>query len=187
MQADCFTTRHAFIMGPAAFEMEKKVLWLLGQKELFDNASLLHATSENEYKEIRAFGSRQPVAVIPNGIDMPGDIKSLKTENGNRKLVFLSRIHETKGLDVLLNAWGAIHGSFPEWELVIAGPLEGGYPRYIQNLSKQKKLKNVKFTGELRGKEKADFFSMQIFLSFPRVRRTSDLLWQKRSPTVCRS
>ena len=144
---------------------KKKIVWALGQKKLFRQADLLHATSDSEYGEIRAFGIKLPVAVIPNGIDNPPDAKTTKTESESRKLLFLSRIHEKKGLDFLLDAWGAIHGSFPDWELVIAGPLEGGYPRYVQKTAKQKELKGVRFTGELRGSAKdRAFFDADLFI-----------------------
>ena len=61
-------------------------------------ADLLHATSEVELAEIRALGFTAPVAVIPNGIDLPDMPHGVKQRSdGRRTLLFLSRIHPTKG------------------------------------------------------------------------------------------
>ena len=143
---------------------KKRIIWHLGQKKLFEMVDLFHATSENEYNQIRNFGYQNPVTVIPNGIDIPNYRKGVGKLN-KRKLLFLSRIHETKGLDLLLDAWEAIHETFADWELVIAGPIEGSYPRYIQNLARQKNLNDVTFTGELKGSDKSNrFYESDLFV-----------------------
>ncbi len=45
--------------------------WLLGQRLTLKRAACFHATAESEYEDIRRLGFRQPVAIIPNGIDIP--------------------------------------------------------------------------------------------------------------------
>ena len=62
------------MLGPEALKfsrMRKQLMWHILQKRAVGAASCLHATSEQEYREIRAFGLSQPVAVVPNGIDVP--------------------------------------------------------------------------------------------------------------------
>ena len=44
----------------------KKIQW-----PAVTQCSVLHATSSMEYEDIRSLGLRTPVAVIPNGIDVP--------------------------------------------------------------------------------------------------------------------
>lgn len=60
--------------------MKKRVVWWALHRRGFIAADCLHATSEQEYQDIRAAGLRNPVTVIPNGIDLheayterPGD------------------------------------------------------------------------------------------------------------------
>ena len=48
----------------------KKICSPLLLKPVTDNAHAFHATSEQEYHDIRKLGLRQPVAIIPNGIDV---------------------------------------------------------------------------------------------------------------------
>ena len=49
----------------------KRLFWPLVQKPALTATSCFHATAESEYKDIRRMGFRQPVAIIPNGIDIP--------------------------------------------------------------------------------------------------------------------
>lgn len=71
------------------------------QWRALERADLLHATSEMELADIRAQGLRSPVAVIPNGIDVPMDLPD-RNQSERRRLLFLGRIHPTKCIDRLL-------------------------------------------------------------------------------------
>ena len=62
------------------------------QKRLLEKADLIHVTSESEYEDIRRLGLKQPVIIIPNGIDIP-DIGQKNTTNNERVILFISRIH----------------------------------------------------------------------------------------------
>ncbi len=98
---------------------KKRVMWFLGQGKLLHASHCFHATSEIEYGEIRALDLRAPVAIIPNGIDIPA--LSTGVAAGPRRLLFLSRINPKKGVDILLHAWQRVEPCFPEWELHIVG------------------------------------------------------------------
>jgi glycosyltransferase involved in cell wall biosynthesis len=51
-----------------------------------------------------------------------------------KRLLFLSRIHAKKGLDLLVPAWGKLTREFPDWELLIVGPDEGGYQATVEKM-----------------------------------------------------
>jgi glycosyltransferase involved in cell wall biosynthesis len=56
-------------------------------------------------KDIRAFGVAKPVAIIPNGIDLPEQQgKRVGMIAADRIILSLGRIHPKKGLD-LVRAW----------------------------------------------------------------------------------
>jgi glycosyltransferase involved in cell wall biosynthesis len=135
----------------------KRVFWPLVQRPALESVTCWHATSESEYQEIRALGFRQPVAVIPNGIDVPelGEKRPRRT----RTLLFLGRIHPKKGLDMLLPAWAAVQDRFPDWRLRIVGDDAGyfepsGYLAKMRKLALELNLKRVEFTGALYGEAK---------------------------------
>ncbi len=44
----------------------------LGYLRALEAVTCFHATSESEAEDIRRLGFRQPIAIVPNGIDLPG-------------------------------------------------------------------------------------------------------------------
>lgn len=137
----------------------KQILWPL-QRRALDRADLLHATSEAEYFEIRAQGLTVPVAVIPNGIDLPnlGPQSMSANISGKRTLLFIGRIHPIKGLDRLLQAWVEIQDRCPDWQLVIAGRGELAHVRQVQMMANKLGVKRVEFPGALYGEAKAEAY-----------------------------
>ena len=92
---------------------KKKLVTWLYEGRCLRNAACLHANTRKEYEDIRQFGLKNPVCIIPNGVFMP-DLSSAPAKPawhpkaGNRKvLLFLSRLHPKKGLENLLRAWAA--------------------------------------------------------------------------------
>ena len=49
-------------------------------------------------------------------------------------LLFLSRLHPKKGLDMLIPAFASLAREFPDWLLVLAGPEEGGYRAQLETI-----------------------------------------------------
>jgi glycosyltransferase involved in cell wall biosynthesis len=130
----------------------KRIMWHVGQRAALSLADGFHATAEMEYQDIRRLGFRQPVAVIPNGIDIPEYLP--KPIRGPRRLLYLGRIHKKKGVDVLLRAWRAVQDRYSDWGLVIAGPDDGGFLAQYQALSLQLGLQRVSFPGPVYGADK---------------------------------
>lgn len=131
-------------------------------------AACLHATSAMEYADIRQYGLRHPVAVIPNGIDIPvssGMPVESESPDRPRRLLFLGRLHPIKGIELLLEAWAALQRKHPQWELVIAGKGEPSYVQSLHALAKRLKLDRATFPGPVYGKEKSRvYFSSDVFV-----------------------
>jgi len=130
----------------------KWVMWQLGQGYTLKRADAFHATANSEYEDIRRLGFKQPVCVVPNGIEVPGLVP--KPAGGRRRLLYLGRIHRKKGIDLLLRAWRAVQGRIPDWELVIAGPDDGGELPRMQRLASELRVERVSFPGPVYGEEK---------------------------------
>ena len=141
----------------------KPLFWKFLQMPALESVACFHATAEAEYEDIRRHGFRQPIAIIPNGVDLPPPCRML---NPNVKtLLFLSRIHPKKGIANLLHAWVVVQGLFPNWQLQIAGPDDGGYLKKMQTLASQLKLDRIEFTGEQTGANKwAAFARADLFV-----------------------
>lgn len=131
----------------------KRLFWPLLQRPALAVATCFHATAKSEYADIRRMGFRQPVAIIPNGIDIP-DLRP-KKRSDSRTLLFLGRIHPVKGLDMLLPAWRVVQDRFPEWKLRIVGPDNRGYLAQVQRLASELRLERIEFSGALYGKQKS--------------------------------
>jgi glycosyltransferase involved in cell wall biosynthesis len=135
----------------------KRGFWPLLQRPALNRAHCFHATSEAEYQAIRELEFRQPVAIIPNGID----VHQLppRTASPWRTLLFLGRLHVVKGIDTLLAAWGRVQPKFLDWRLVIVGSDDGyhgpsGYLADLKNYATQLGLQRVTFAGALFGAAK---------------------------------
>ena len=121
----------------AAFVFENAVL---------RDAGCLHALCKSEADAIRAYGLRQRIEVVPNGVELPemGKVESGKAERlkgeGKKRLLFLGRIHPKKGLVGALRAWAELRNSpsairdSAEWQFVIAGWDQGGHEAELKAL-----------------------------------------------------
>ncbi len=142
----------------------KKPFWVLLQKPALARCHCLHATSDAEHQDIRRVGLEAPVAVIPNGIDIPAIDEHLPRKN---QVVYLSRINPVKGVDLLIKAWIAVHRHFKNWELVIAGPLDNEYAQSMVSLASALKAEAITFVGETLGDEKRSLLSRASLFILP--------------------
>jgi glycosyltransferase involved in cell wall biosynthesis len=141
---------------------KKKLGLFLYQKKAIINADYLHATAQMELKSIRSLGFENPTVVIPNGIDLSA-IKDVKIHYGTKKMVFLSRIHPKKGVELLLQAWRNTDTS--GWILEIAG---NGDDAYIKELIESATdLQNVHFVGAVYGEDKWNFLRSADVMVLP--------------------
>ena len=99
--------------------------WIFEDRAIRET-QLWRALTNAEADQIRRNGGRGKIVVIPTGIDLqPIDAAPAPTKDVKR-LLFLSRLHKKKGLDLLLPAWAKMHAQFPDWRLCIAGKDEDG-------------------------------------------------------------
>jgi poly(glycerol-phosphate) alpha-glucosyltransferase len=125
---------------------KKRVAAWLFKDEQLRRATCFRALCTAEADAIRAYGLRQRIEVVPNGVELPemgkvesGNAETLKGE-GKRRLLFLGRIHPKKGLVGALRAWAEIknlkseiHNS-KQWQFVIAGWDQGGHEAELKAL-----------------------------------------------------
>ncbi|MBY0227554.1 MAG: glycosyltransferase [Hyphomicrobium sp.] len=148
---------------------KKRPIWHLWQKSALQAADCLHATAMSEYHEIRALGFTNPVAVIPNGIDVPPprEHRAITAHGAGRKTILsLGRLHPKKALDVLVRAWAMVEQRYPDWQVRIVGPSEGGHDEELRRLVVALGLERLIIEGAVYGEDKlavyrdADVFAL---------------------------
>jgi glycosyltransferase involved in cell wall biosynthesis len=123
---------------------KKSLAAMLYEKSLLHNAACIRALCKSEAESIRKFGLRNPICIIPNGMDLPEngkrkpDIGNVSwaglTKPGQKVLLYLGRIHPKKGLANLLRAWATVVKS-EEWVLALAGWDENGHEQELKQLA----------------------------------------------------
>jgi glycosyltransferase involved in cell wall biosynthesis len=157
--------------------LKMQLFWLLAQRQILLDASRVIFTTEAE--EELAPGTFWPhswtSAVVPLGTSRPvGEPATLRAAfyehcpdvKGRRFLLFLSRIHEKKGCDLLLKAFCRLAEQNPEVDLVMAGPDPDGLRPMLESIAKQAGLEDrVHWPGMLQGDAKwGAFFSAEAFI-----------------------
>jgi glycosyltransferase involved in cell wall biosynthesis len=148
--------------------LKKRFALALFQRRDLEAANLMVASTSVEYENLRKLGFRQPIAIIPNGVEMVAaeDAKAVTpTRRGSERIVlFLSRVHPVKGLLNLVQAWSQI--STRGWRLVIAGPDEGSHLREVMaEVHRLGISDSVEYVGEVSGTRKSELYqSADLFV-----------------------
>jgi glycosyltransferase involved in cell wall biosynthesis len=143
---------------------KKSLYFTFVEKSILNRAAGIVVCNASEEQKLRHLGINPPIRRIPWGADLPESdnlpakerLAELYPFLRNRSvLLFLSRLHPKKGLDLLIRAFSALAREFPEWLLVLAGPDEGGYRAQLEQLTRDLVLEQrVIFTGLVTGEVK---------------------------------
>ena len=118
---------------------------------------------ESEYQAVRAFGLKQPVAVIPNEVEAPpplADRKALpwpypEAWREHPVLLFLGRMHPVKGVLPFIHAWRHSVKMGTRWRLAIVGPDQRHHGKVVLAHIKQYALQSsVMWLGPKYGKDR---------------------------------
>jgi len=118
--------------------LRKAVARVWFQDRVLRGAACLHVNSPAEAADLRRLGFTNPIALVPVGVDVAGvaRLQSLLPRScpwpelvGREFLLFLSRLHPKKGIDLLLEAWARLSPGHPNHSLLVAGT---GTPEYIR-------------------------------------------------------
>lgn len=148
--------------------LKKKIAFAMGYRRIVTDAALLHAHSAYEAESLREGGSggagfNKHVEEIPNGIFLEeftplppdGAYHSAHPElQGQPYIVFLARLHEVKGLDLLADAFALILPDLPATRLVIAGPDFGARAPLVEQIRRLGIADRVHLVGPQYGRDK---------------------------------
>ena len=151
--------------------LKKMLYWPWAEYRVLRDAAAVLFTSEEERRLARESFSlyRCNEVVVSYGtaapqVDLAGARKDFFVGfpqlRGRRFLLFLGRLHEKKGCELLIKAFSAMRNSAANQplDLVVAGPCaDEGYLRHLQRIAQSAAA--VTFTGMLAGKRKWGAFS----------------------------
>ncbi len=157
----------------------KSVFWRLFEHKVLRDAAGVMFTCEEERQLAR--GSFAPYEarefVVGYGTrDVCGDVATQRAAflarspatAGRKLILFLSRIHEKKGVDLLLKAFARHAASHPEYDLTIAGPDQTGLQASLMRLAAGLGLaKRIHWPGMLTGDAKWGAFRTAEFFALP--------------------
>lgn len=142
--------------------LKKQVALMFGRRKMLDNAAALHLGNRDEERLIAPLGLQARTAVVPNGIGprraeaLPASgmfRESLPTLQHAPFILFLSRLHYKKGLDVLADAFTRA-AKRCDAHLVVAGPDGGAREAFERQISSAGLAGRVHVVGPLYGNRK---------------------------------
>jgi len=142
--------------------------WCFERRNL-QTAECLHALCAREAQHFRNYGLRNPIAIIPNGVNLnglPADQENEPVlreypELKDRKIIlFLSRVHPKKGLPDLFHAWAKARPRQNNWALMVVGPDELGHESELRTMADDLAIsQDIIFAGPAYGERKRSLLS----------------------------
>lgn len=152
---------------------KKRVALWMGFRSALNGARFLHMLNADETAQAKGVGLTAPTRELPNGIfveeidPLPprGTFRAKVPGLGEKPFVlFLSRLHFKKGLDILASAFADLAARSREVHLVVAGPDDGERAPTEQALRAAGLSDRVHFVGPVYGKGKyAAFVDADVF------------------------
>ena len=141
--------------------VKKKIYWHMIEKQVFNNAKAIHCINHAEESQISKYSSTETF-VLPNGVCT--DVYTSKDYRRLEHIGFVGRLHEIKGLDLLIKALPY----FPHLKLLVAGCGNEKYEAYLNQLVSDLKLQSkVQFLGFADKKVKSMLFKKSLFIAIP--------------------
>lgn len=173
----CLVYKKPYVVCPAGAlpifgrsKIIKKIYNTLIGWRIVRHADACIAITEHEIEHFENYGVPPLyVTIIPNGIS-PGDFESaendsFKAEHGIKGpfILFVGRLNEIKGPDLLLEAYLGLMDKYPDLEIVFAGP-DGGMLDLLRSKSSDPKIHYIGYIG---GTDKSDAYHAANFLVIP--------------------
>ena len=140
----------------------KKVSLALYQRHDLVHAAAIQCTCEEEMEHYRAMGFKNPVAIIPNPVEMPES--AVRVIPTTFTIGYLGRLHPRKRVERLIYALQGL----PNAHLIIIGGNDEVYEQFLRNEASRLGLcDRVEFAGFLVGEAKADAIRSLSVLAVP--------------------
>lgn len=145
--------------------VKKLVYWTIIERHLIGGAKAVLFTAQSERELARKafplYKARETVVVIgtapppaARGVDVQ-QWRSARALDKTRIILFLGRIHEKKGCDLLIRSFRDLQSMGHRYHLVIAGPDESGLEEKLRDLAAELGIADmITWTGLVKGSDK---------------------------------
>lgn len=148
----------------------KRVLWRLGVARLLQDAAAIHYTSTAEQQQAESALELPRGAVVPLPVEISTSPTRTPSPWGDSPYVLvLSRLHEKKGLDLLIEAFADVTAapSLLHWRLVLAGEGEAAWVEKLRCLASARARERILFPGWIGGEAKRAALEAAALLALP--------------------
>lgn len=145
----------------------KKISLALYQRNDLQCAACIQATCIEEMNYYRQLGFTNPVAILPNPIEITDIIDRPVRQSDCLRFGYLGRVHPRKHIERLIYAFDALRNELHDTELLIIGADDIQYEEFLRKEVERLHLKNIRFTGFLTGKEKDEAIMSLSYLVVP--------------------
>jgi len=149
--------------------LSKKLLHQIIGKSLLKYVHV-HATSEQEKNDVLHITQPKSMTIIPNLVNIPKaqstKLKAIRTDHVSTfKLLFLSRIEEKKGVDLLFEALTTINFNY---HLTLAGSGDENYIKSLRLKAESLKLNDrINWLGQVSNEEKFSVIAAHDLVILP--------------------
>ena len=92
-----------------------------GNHQRVQKAACVFTTARMEADYVSNLGITTRKAIIPNGIETDAYPCKTSVDVVKKQVLFLSRLHIKKGIEILFDAWKRIHLDYSDWQLLVVG------------------------------------------------------------------
>lgn len=158
--------------------LKKRLFLALGGGRFLARAAAIHTTAEAERDQARKWIGGAHAEVVPllfdlaDFADLPGASPAIakfpQIDRDVPRLLFLSRVHEKKGVHRLLRAAAILRDRGVPFQLLIAGTGDEPYVSRVRALRDQLELQNhAEFLGFVSGIEKVSLYQASTLFVLP--------------------
>lgn len=114
---------------------KKHLAMALYQRRDINKSAIIFATADMEANNIRKLGFKNPISIVPNGLEIESYAcrPNSSIEVCKKRVLYISRITPKKGVDLLIEAWAEVSKKHPNWTCAVYG---NGEEDYINQLKK---------------------------------------------------
>ena len=171
-------TPHGSISGRRGDNSLKKKLYKISLlSRMLKKVPVIQALTANEAYDIRKFGFKGEIEVIPNGVSKQFiscspyasyNIRNTLGLKNERVALYMGRLWEGKGLKELFDAWSKLlfEDKVGDWVLLIVGPDYRGFQNILERKINAYNLNDrIRVVGPIYGKEKLEALDLcELFI-----------------------